>query len=47
MSGCGSEVDVAIVGAGPGGAYAAYNLRNKGLTVALYEYSGELLFGLL
>ena len=29
--------DVAIVGAGPGGTYAAYRLRNKNLNIAVYE----------
>ena len=29
--------DITIVGAGSGGAYTAYKLRNKGLKISVYE----------
>ena len=29
--------DIAIVGAGAGGTYSAYRLRNKNLNIAVYE----------
>ncbi len=29
--------DIAIVGAGPGGAFTAWRLRKKGLNIAIYE----------
>ena len=29
--------DIVIVGAGSGGAYTAYKLRNKGLKISVYE----------
>ncbi|GFO15133.1 amine oxidase [Plakobranchus ocellatus] len=40
--GCSETVDVAIVGGGIGGAYSAYNLRDKSLKIGVYEYSDRL-----
>lgn len=34
--------DVAIIGAGISGSYAAYRLREKGWKVSLYEYSNRI-----
>ncbi|XP_005104091.1 L-amino-acid oxidase-like [Aplysia californica] len=39
---CGSSYDVAIVGAGPGGANSAYMLRESGLDIAVFEYSDRV-----
>jgi len=39
---CGSSYDVAIVGAGPGGANSAYMLRDSGLDIAVFEYSDRV-----
>lgn len=39
---CSQQLDVAIVGAGPGGAYSAYKLRRSGKRVGLFEYSDRV-----
>ncbi|CAL1532857.1 unnamed protein product [Lymnaea stagnalis] len=36
------RVDVAVIGAGPGGAYSAYKLRNTDQNVELFEYSDRV-----
>lgn len=33
--------DIAIIGAGVGGSYAAWKLRNKNLSVTVYEYNNR------
>ena len=33
---------MAIVGGGPGGTYAAYRLRDRGLTIQIFEQHGRL-----
>ncbi len=35
-------VDVAIIGAGIGGTYTGYRLRNRGLKLAIFEYSDRI-----
>ena len=39
---CTDHYDVAVVGAGPAGMYSAYQLRNSGLNVGLFEYSNRV-----
>lgn len=34
--------DIAIIGAGITGSYAAWRLREKSLKISLYEYSGRI-----
>ncbi|CAL1532858.1 unnamed protein product [Lymnaea stagnalis] len=36
------QVDVAVIGAGPGGAYSAYKLRNTNQNVELFEFSDRI-----
>ena len=40
--GCSEVLDVAIVGAGPAGAYSAYKLRNSGKRIEVFEYSDRI-----
>ncbi|KAH9496654.1 hypothetical protein Btru_009948 [Bulinus truncatus] len=35
---CEKNLDIAIVGAGPGGSYAAYRLRHENLKIEMFEY---------
>ncbi|XP_046553005.1 aplysianin-A-like [Haliotis rubra] len=35
-------LDVAIIGAGIGGTYTGYRLRNRGLKIAIFEYSDRI-----
>ena len=39
---CENVQDIAIVGAGIAGSYAAWRMRNANMTVALYEYSNRI-----
>ncbi|CAL1532848.1 unnamed protein product [Lymnaea stagnalis] len=39
---CRRSVDVAIVGAGPAGAYAAYRLRNQKMNIEVFEFSNRI-----
>lgn len=39
---CDKSLDVAIVGAGPGGTYSAYRLRDTGKNIGLFEYSDRV-----
>ncbi|KAI8764508.1 L-amino-acid oxidase [Biomphalaria glabrata] len=39
---CSRSVDIAIVGAGPAGSYSAYKLRNKNLSIELFEFSNRV-----
>ncbi|KAH9505680.1 hypothetical protein Btru_055487 [Bulinus truncatus] len=39
---CQRLLDVAVVGAGPAGAYSAYRLRNENLTVEVFEFSDRV-----
>ena len=36
------DYDVIVIGAGPGGIFAAYELRNSGLKTAVFEAGGAL-----
>ena len=35
-------INLAIIGGGPGGTYAAYSLRDRGLSIKLFEQHGRL-----